>query len=410
LSIFVAILLASNGLVSAQQSVDKLVPLQPKEQWQGWENLGGVTAGGPECVATQVNRLDCFARVAGGLLIRHQWNGAQWSGPVPINGIAMDSFFDSRPECVTVAPDHIDCFARRDSDQVMFQRTIHGGFMTGWHDLGVNPLSSEPDCVSVGGGRLDCFARAASASSNSAPAVLMHNSFDGNVWSGWVSRGGQILARTKPSCVVFRGEIHCIVVWSDGMLRHMQFQSPSSGPVVRNMPGGVLTEPAPGMGVSPKCMVTRGPDFNSPIDDAIHCFAPGLGLLLHETWNGQGNQTWTLSDVGGTFGGGDWDCLMRSELRIDCVELVKTRTSGSNTPNGFFMRHRTLETGQGVRISDVNLPTQGAIPTLMRCVSWAPDRIDCFAGGSNFDGSPLLHSWLVPTQPIFKKPGFIPRQ
>jgi hypothetical protein len=74
------------------------------------------------------------------------------------------------------------------------------------------------------------------------------------------------------------------------------------------------------------------------------------------------------------------------------------------------MRHRTLETGQGVRISDVNLPTQGAIPTLMRCVSWAPDRIDCFAGGSNFDGSPLLHSWLVPTQPIFKKPGFIPRQ
>lgn len=407
LSMFAAALLVSSGAASAQVNVDKLVPLQPNEQWQGWENLGGVTAGGPECVATQANRLDCFARVSGGLLIRKQWNGAQWNGPMSINGIAMDSFFGSRPECVTLAPDHIDCFARRDGDQVMFQRSIYGGIMTGWHALGGN-LSSEPDCVSVGGGRLDCFARAASASANSAPAVLMHNSFDGNIWSGWVSRGGQILARTKPSCVVFRGEIHCIVVWSDGMLRQMQFQS--SGLVVRNMPGGVLTEPAPGMGTSPKCMVSRGPDANSPLDDTIHCFAPGLGLLLHETWNGQGNQNWTLSDMGGTFGGGDWDCLMRSELRIDCMELVKTRTPGSNTPNGFFLRHRVHEAGQAVRIATVNLPTQGAIPTFLRCVSWAPDRIDCFSGGSNLDGSPLLHSWLVPAQPIFKKPGFIPRQ
>ena len=86
---FAIILLALNGAASAQQTLDKLIPPVPTEQWQGWENLGGVTAGGPECVATQVNRLDCFARVAGGLLIRQQWNGAQWSGPMPINGIAM---------------------------------------------------------------------------------------------------------------------------------------------------------------------------------------------------------------------------------------------------------------------------------------------------------------------------------
>ncbi len=383
-------LLASTA--SAQINGTILRPLTV-EQWHGWEGLGGVTGGGPECLATQVNRIDCFVRISGALIVRKQWDGTTWNGPTLISGVAMDSFFDSRPECVTWGADHIDCFVRRDSDKQLFRRTIHGAYMSGWEALGGN-LTSDPECVTTAPERITCLARNTSG-------ALASISFDGNVWSGWTANGGQILEGTRPSCVVFRAQINCAVVGTDNVLRHFRFTS--TGVEQRNMQGGAVVQPGPGVNSSPKCYVALGGAPDSWTDDSIVCFAARQTNFGRWIWNDQGsNPSWALSDMGGTVNG-DWDCVVRSADRTDCVDLV-LQNSGFNGPaNQATLRHRVLETGQGVRIANVPLQGAGGIPTFVRCMSWASDRLDCFASGTPFLPSPLLHAFLVVEQPVLNR-------
>lgn len=375
----------NNKLGGTGETATIVVPTAT-EQWNGWENLNGSTNSPAECVATQTNRIDCFARTYGAGVTRTQWDGQRWTGPTELGGIAMDSFYDSAAECPTWAPDHIDCLVRRDSDKVAFRRTIHGSFMTGWEWLG-GSLSSDPDCVTRAAERLDCFARGDAGD-------LMRNSFDGNLWTGWSSQGGQIRDRTKPACVVFRGDILCAVVTPAATLREFRFTA--NGLVQRDMQGGELASPIPGISESPKCYVSRDPDLNSNADDQVHCFAPRFGLLARWILSGT-NANWALSDIGGAIGG-DWDCVVRSSGRIDCVELIRSAGTGQppTPPTSFSLRHRVLETGQSVRMSTVALTPPAGVPTFIRCVSWAADRIDCFASGSVQQASPLLHAWLGP--------------
>jgi hypothetical protein len=380
------------GGAFAQVNAERLVPIHT-ERWFGWESLGGATVSGVECVATQANRLDCFASGNGGAISRTSWDGQRWTTS-PLAGRAL-FHLDSRPECVSAAADHIDCFVRSGDDPTpLFQRVIHGSFMTGWIPLG-GGLTSDPDCVARSADRLECFA----AGPNRA---LVHSVFDGDMWSSWAPRGATLMQISKPSCVLFRGEANCIIA-SDpqNSLRHFRF-SPA-GVVSLDMQGGILQLP----GVSslgPKCYVSTDPDPNSHLDDQIHCFAPRVGtsqsMLARWTWNGQGN--WSLSDLGENFGFGDWDCVVRSSQRIDCVELALQGSASS--PTGYRLRHRQFRLGQGVSVTDVNLPPAGSgVPRFIRCVSWAADRLDCFASGG---GAPLLHAWfaLEPALPVLQSP------
>jgi hypothetical protein len=384
----------------AQVQLDTLP--RPTEQWNGWENLGGVTTRGPECIATQVNRIDCFTPVTGGEIVRTNWDGARWNGPTLLGGLSVDSSHESRVECVTWGADHIDCFARRNSDQVVFQRIAHAGFVSGWMLVSEQPqpLTSDPDCVSTRLERLDCFARGGDGS-------LMQASFDGNMWSRWTSRGGQIRDRTKPACVVFRGEINCIVVTPALTLQQVRFGA--TGVERRDMQGGAVVDAGNAIGPSPRCYVTVDPDPNWTGDDQIHCFAPRQGTLPPNAsflarwgWSGSGN--WSLSDLGEGFGaavgGGDWDCVVRSTQRIDCVQLFAQPGSGSTAPTT-TMRHRVFRLGEGVTISEVRLPGVATV-NFVRCVSWGADRLDCFVGGNN---SPLLHASLTPVERLSVSPG-----
>jgi hypothetical protein len=380
---------------AAQVNLGDLGDLRPwgVETWNGWESLGGVTSGASDCVATAANRLDCFTRIPGGNFVRNQWNGQSWSGPILLAGVEPESFFDSRAECVTWGADHIDCFLRRESDKQVFRRSIHGTFVTGWEALG-GALSTDPDCVTTQAERLSCFGRG-------MDGVLWRNDFDGNIWSGWSQvAGAQMLQMTRPSCVVFRNEIHCLIVSPQSTLRQVHFSA--LGVQGRDMQGGQVVDAAPGIPPSPKCYVTLGPDLNGNFDDRIHCFAPRPGFLGRWGFGGPGsNQNWSLSDFGGNFGGGDWDCVVRSEDSINCIELIQNRGSGLGaTIQSVTVRHRYWVANQGINIENLSLPFAGnATPAFVRCVSWASDRIDCFATGSPFGATALLHAWLAPSQP-----------
>lgn len=393
--LLVAAFFAAAGVLSAEPAAAQAELLQPTEQWRGWEPLGGVTAGGPECVVTQVNRIDCFTRTAGGEVVRTHWDGARWSGPTLLGGFPTDATFDSRAECVTWGADHIDCFVRRDSDKTVFQRIIDGHFVSGWMMISPQPMASDPECVSTRLERLDCFARGGDGS-------LMQISFNGNMWSDWTSRGGQVHDRTKPSCVVFRGEINCIVVTP--RLTLQQVRLTATGLERRDMQGGTVIEPGAGIGPSPKCYVTVDPDPNWAGDDRLHCFAPRQGILPPHPrflarwgWDGSGN--WSLSDLGEGFGGlagsGDWDCVVRSTQRIDCVQIVPVPPVASPpAPATTRLLHRVFRLGEGISINDVRLPGVGPVD-YVRCVSWSVDRLDCFVGGEN---SPLRHASLTPIE------------
>lgn len=383
--------LAAGGAYAQIYQLERI----PSERWFGWESLGGVTHSGVECVATQVNRLDCFASTNGGVISRTSWNGQTWATS-PMAGAPL-FYLDSRPECISSAADHIDCFARSGDDPTpLFQRTIHGSFMTGWSPMS-GALASDPDCLVTGANRLDCIA----AGPNGA---LIRSTFDGNIWSSWATHGGRLMQISKPSCVVFRQEVNCIFA-SDpqnspqNSLRHFQFAP--GGIVLRDMQGGQLQLPGVAS-LGPKCYVSTDPDPNSHLDDNIHCFAPRIGattsFMARWTFTGQGN--WSISNMGENWGGGDWDCVVRSSQRIDCVELVLS--GPGSQPTGYRLRHRLFQLGQGVTVTDANLPPAGAgVPRFIRCVSWAADRMDCFASGG---GAPLLHAWFMMEEalPVFR--------
>lgn len=393
-------ILLSAGVAHAQ--IYELEPLEPRAQetWHGWESLGGATTSGADCVTTQVDRIDCFNAMYGGVITRTNWDGQRWNGPVslnpPVGGVSL-YYLEARPVCLTWAPDHISCFARAGSnpDPALYQRTLTMR-RSRWDPLG-GGLTSDPSCVSSQPQRYDCLARGLNGQ-------LWQNSFNGTGWSGWNPRGGQLLDRANPSCVLFRGEINCIYVnQTTNSLRHIRW--PSAGGIDdRDMQGGMLQ--TPGVQFGPKCYLSRDPDLNSNHDDLIHCFAPRIttinprGILGRWIWNGQGN--WTLSDLGENFGlNNDWDCIVRSSQRIDCVELI-VRPGVGTSPTTVGLRHRVFRLGQSVSINEVNLPGATGAPTFIRCVSWGGDvRWDCFATGN---GSPMLHAWLDLTQPEVLRP------
>lgn len=247
--------------------------------------------------------------------------------------------------------------------------------------------------------RIDCLAAGPNRE-------LVHASFDGNVWSGWASRGGRLMQISKPSCVVFRAEINCIFASEpSNSLRHFRFTS--TGVEQRDMSGGQLQLPGVAS-LGPKCHVSLDPDPNSDHDDLIHCFAPRVAgsaaVLARWSWDGRGN--WSLSDLGTNFSFGDWDCVVRGSSRIDCVELLMPPTPPSGASpsgaTGIRLRHRLFQTGKGVMIEDVTLPNHGAmVPSHIRCIRAITDRLDCFASGN---GTPLLHAWLMVDQPEYLMP------
>jgi hypothetical protein len=382
---FLGALGCSTGAAHAQ-TIDRLQLVV--ERWGGWENLGGLGVSRPDCLSVQVNRIDCFTANSGGALARKGWNGQAWAGPTVFGGLPMAP--GAGPDCVAWAVDHIDCFARRGSDNAPFRRTFHGAFVSGWEALG-GALSSDPECVATRAERLECFGRG-------MDGVLYRNSFNGDIWSTWSPTPGQVYNNAKPACVAFQGEAHCMfatfVTVSPGVtaIRLKHFHFPAGGGVIqRDMQGGDIADIGPDFAPGPRCFVAS----------QIHCFAVRFSategnVMGWWTFNGSGN--WAISNLGPEVRGA-WDCVVRSEDRIDCMELRPAPPSPNGVSPGMVMLHRVFERGAGLRIAEANLAPLMSAKTI-RCVAWSGDRIDCFTGGHGADAAPLHHSWLTLEHPI----------
>jgi len=364
------------------------------EQWSGWEDLGGAFFKRPECVSSQTNRLDCFSVQFGGVVGTRQWAQNTWSTLININGVVPEHFFNSGANCVSWGPDHVDCFVRRDGDDQMFRRTFQTGSDSGWEALG-GVLTSDPSCVSTALRHLDCFARG-------TDGQLHRNSFDGDIWSGWSALGGQVMADSKPSCVVFRGGIDCMAVFTDSRLEIYQVQSGGAATIIHPSVPNTVQAIAAGTDASFRCVVAPGANAQS---SRIECFAPELTTApTLGRWEFDGSNV-TVSDTGpitGFLNSYDWDCVAQQGERVDCVDITGHATPGFGpTITSMTMRHLNLnfQPSTNWRTQALTVPSGAGFPVFVRCTSWGPQRLDCFASGGGLSATHLLHAWLSP-QPV----------
>jgi len=357
--------------------------------WTGWTSRGGVAVSGPDCVGTGAARIACFVRGQDGQLWRRAFDGDEWAPWGKEGGLANAAFYDARPECVSWGPGHVDCFVRRHGDKGMFRRTWAGDYMHSWENLG-GVLASDPDCVAKAAERIDCFARG-------EDGAMWQNAFDGDAWSGWISRGGELADGTKPACALFSaGKIECVVVWSDKRLWHFSPHAPSHGwGRIDSEPVGLPSSES--AGANPKC-------YGAPDAERIECFAPTLNAesrayaLAHLRYDGE----WTVDDLGRELGPTadiahyDFSCVLRAGDRFDCMELIARRAPAdapAGTSRAVSFRHYAYALGgPPAQWSEVGLtmPVDAGVVTFLDCLSADGERIDCFTGG-NWRGNSTLN-------------------
>lgn len=408
--------LSMSAPAAAQQQLPTLDIIRPPT-WRGWEDLQQstctqaeqaagtcfATSSAADCVTTGVNRIDCFARVHGGVVARRQWDGQTWRPWGPLQGMAMHYFSNAAPECVVAAQGRIDCIARSSTvvqphpSAPVFHFPVTGA--ASWTPMNQGVLSSDAECLSPSSGRIDCFGRGVSGE-------LLQSTNQGQGWSTWTSRGDQLMELTKPSCVAFNGRIVCVFVTPAAQLREFSVLPSGNGPSFRDVTTpGAFSASYGAVQASPKCVVNGD----------IHCVMPAIsGNAYILAWvSSNGSSPWSMRNAGSNSGGVvglsfgdrqtmryDWDCVVMQANRLDCMELVVQgmRARGGERLSRVVLRHGALtpSTG-GSSWSDVALSTApSSFPTFLDCVSWGADRIDCFATGSPVHATALLHAWLQP--------------
>jgi hypothetical protein len=389
-----------------------------RDSWQGWENLGSNTYDAPECLSTKPNRIDCFTVGYGAAISRIQWDGSLWRNWEAVNGMVPSNYVGNyilplRMECVSWAADHIDCFTRGSTGALM-RRTWDGAYDHGWQNLN-GVLASMPDCVSTEPRRIDCFARWPTGG-------LGHIRFNGDTWSNWVTYPGNIAEGTKPECVAYvGGRVECVALWPDYTLRHFSLHNPLRGFQALPYPAVAALTTSTNVPRTPVCRTEPG-------TSNLACFSPWSVWIEAENRLAQsfgmwtydiGMDRWAFTDLNSDFGksfssqptglmGYDFDCVARAGGRVDCIELVvrqplPIQTGGTKTQ---LLRQMSINQGAASGWSNYNLASAASPrPGTLGCVSWAADRLDCFAGGSGYDPSPLWHAWFVPaaTFPILKR-------
>jgi hypothetical protein len=402
-SSFFAFCLIVLGLAAPDGRADGRPPVGGYD-WTGWVSQGGVAVSAPECVSGGGAGIACFVRGQDGQLWRRAFDGREWQAWAKLTGVANAATYEARPECV-FAGGRVECFVRRHGDGTMFRRTWSGGYVHSWENLG-GTLASDPDCVTQKPEGIDCFARG-------EDGALWQNSFNGDAWTGWVSRGGDIAEGTKPACALrSAGKIECLAVWDDKGLRHMSIGSDGWDEVDDDI--AAASPATENMLPSPKC-------YGAPDDARVDCFMPvadeGRRALMYLRYDG----SWTLDDLSSDFGREtagpdrelahyDFDCVVRANTRFDCMELAAWRGyKGAAADGGRAVRFRHYAYALGGppaqwRNVPLTMPVQAGNVSFLKCLSVDGERLDCFTGGSWQGNSTLNQASFVYQERIVFKP------
>lgn len=201
--------------------------------------------------------------------------------------------------------------------------------------------------------------------------------FDGSRWGAWTAVGGRPAAGNTPSCVARSlGRVDCVIVDSANLLVHGSNLAGTWRPIIG--------EPVLDF-TSLHC--ARGGN------DTVACYAPWMPTVVSALRVLLDGNSWVDRDLGADFGnpGGPVD--------LSCVDSTSDKSTFecfALLPSQGLREFVTSPALPGGRWSNVSLPTPSANGQISRlsCVSWGPNRIDCFA--TNTLGGPMLHAWRTP--------------
>lgn len=334
-----------NGLVRPRIDVDgalaRLLAAAPTASWGAWESFPGRLArgGGPECLARDAARVDCWAPLAGGSLGWWRYAGAGRPAPVDLGGSVA-----ATPSCLRAGSD-LHCFAATRAG-ALAQRTQRAGRWLAWRDLGGN-VRGRPACLSADGRRIDCVARG-------ADGRLRARAFDGRSWgAAWRAVAPGLTAAAAPACHPRDGRVECLVVGTDARVRQIQLGADGAWTAPRGLGGAAAAE--------------AGSCVEMGSDGRRRCFFVAPDRTLRAVaFDGQRWGPWR--NLGGALTAGP-SCVRAG----DAVHCVAVGRAGA-------VQERRLDAGGAWQ------PWRGLRGLLAAeppaCVAPTPARVDCFGVAS----------------------------
>jgi hypothetical protein len=246
-----------------------------------------------------------------------------------------------------------------------------------WENLG-GQLLEAPTCVSWGENRIDCLAR------HPVDTQVRHIAWDGTKWGIWESRGAGAAFPDAPYCLSWgANRIDCFA---------RDYQQP--GPMWHTFWDGtqwVGQTQTNGWDEFPDAQIIDTPKCVSWGENRLDCFArggPGPDQAMQHWWNStQPNGSWESLGAPPTSGGilDAPKCVSWGPNRIDCFVRGGDKA----------MWHIAWDGTQWGRWESLGSPPSGGIPNAgildaPKCVSWGPNRLDCFVRGAD---NAMWHKW-----------------
>lgn len=194
--------------------------------WSGWRNLGGSLLSHPACLQRGA-RTHCVAVALDGALTQYVYDGSFWSAPIRVGGAYV-----ARPSCVGRADGvSIDCFVVG-TDKALRQVVYDGRSWKAPVRLG-GSTTFRPQCQSRASG-VDCYII-------DAAGKLLTLRLSGGKPGKWVTVGGSL--STTPSCLVSGSVIDCFAQGRTGTLQTVRYNGRTWGRFT-SLGGGVASQPA----------------------------------------------------------------------------------------------------------------------------------------------------------------------
>jgi GH25 family lysozyme M1 (1,4-beta-N-acetylmuramidase) len=181
--------------------------------WSGWLPLGGTLTSSPTVASWAVGRLDVFVAGSDGA-IWHRWYMGGWSSWESLGGEVATG---TGPSAVSWGAGRLDLFVTG-VDHQLWHKWFSSGVWSAYEALG-GTLTSSPGAASWGSGRLDVFA--------SGPDYELDHIWFSSGWAGWESLGG-ILASAPAATSLGAGNVEVVVRGTDSSIYLDTFSLSSS--------------------------------------------------------------------------------------------------------------------------------------------------------------------------------------
>lgn len=157
---------------------DQTIAVHSTNPRDGWESLGGRIDGTPDAAVSSKGVIDVVMRGSDEMVWHARFTGTAW---LPWRSLGVRTTTD--PAIARLSDDRVEIIVTQGEGVPHHGTLPESGPMTVTSMGGV--VRGSPDASSTGDGRMDVVARGPDDG-------VLHNSYDGERWSGWKNLGGDV--------------------------------------------------------------------------------------------------------------------------------------------------------------------------------------------------------------------------